>query len=505
MQADFDRSLFRSEPTAEDILAANAQIQKHELTITSIQSQMNQLMLDLQRLRKEQLKHVDEIRFHKGIISLARRIPEELLSKIFEHCIEDGWTRAPIVVGHVCSMWRLATRAPRVWSRVYVDCDSPVVVDRLRFWLSRACSSPLHITITASSMVASSTFTNVMAILGSRADQWRSLSIDIPTLYELSSCIQECDFNMNNLAELWIRVEILRAGNPNDNNADALELKSFFRLARAPKLHAIRYTCNVIPSIPIFPSHIRDLHLTTFESPIWRPLSAASLFVLLEDLPELQCFTMSMPLMYARPFVPVPDFTRTVTLSKLESLTMYGPTDLNGLLSHLLVPALRRLHLRSLEDLGYRQHSLGPSLLRLIENSVPPLELLELHDVDLSPEYFARCFTATPVLRELRLHESSISDATLNLLNGPSGLCPRLTRLDMRWCGLLRGTALVDLVRSRHVEPGAPSGEVGVSKSDLIAEVAVINCCFVGERDVLDLARMTTCRVVMRDGDDYCQ
>ena len=38
-----------------------------------------------------------------------------------------------------------------------------------------------------------------------------------------------------------------------------------------------------------------------------------------------------------------------------------------------------------------------------------------------------------------------------------------------------------------------------------IEEVGVVNCAFVREEDVLDLARMTVCRIVMRDGDDYCR
>ncbi|EMD41018.1 hypothetical protein CERSUDRAFT_80667 [Gelatoporia subvermispora B] len=154
--------------------------------------------------------------------------------------------------------------------------------------------------------------------------------------------------------------------------------------------------------------------------------------------------------------------------------------------------------------MGYRQQPIGPSLQAFIEGSLPPLELLELHDIDLSPEAFAAVFSALPTLRELRLHESSISDGTLQLLSAPHGLCPRLTRLDLRWCGLMSGRALVELVRSRNIvdlEHGAAPSAI----ADPIAEIGVINCCFVRERDVLDLAGLTVCRVVMRETDDYCR
>lgn len=124
-----------------------------------------------------------------------------------------------------------------------------------------------------------------------------------------------------------------------------------------------------------------------------------------------------------------------------------------------------------------------------------------MHDIDLSPEAFAACFAALPQLRELRLHESSIRDATVRLLCAPAGLCPRLARLDLRWCGLLSGRVLVELVRGRNVVNSSPSA---LPAADPITEVAVINCCFVGEKDVLDLATLTACRVVMRGADDYC-
>ena len=66
---------------------------------------------------------------------------------------------------------------------------------------------------------------------------------------------------------------------------------------------------------------------------------------------------------------------------------------------------------------------------------------------------------------------------------------------------MLPGRALVDLVRSRCVVVDLPGGRLG----EPIEEVGVINCAFVLEEDVMDLARMTVCRIVMRNGDDYCR
>jgi hypothetical protein len=100
---------------------------------------------------------------------------------------------------------------------------------------------------------------------------------------------------------------------------------------------------------------------------------------------------------------------------------------------------------------------------------------------------FGACFAAAPALEELRLHWSDIAPGTLAALGSA---CPRLARLDLRWCALLEGGAIVDLVRARQ---GA------------IEEVAVLNCPIVEERDVLELAALTVCRVTLRAQGDPCR
>ena len=86
---------------------------------------------------------------------------------------------------------------------------------------------------------------------------------------------------------------------------------------------------------------------------------------------------------------------------------------------------------------------------RFLELS-PCIELLELHDVDLPLEELVRRFAILlPRLEEHRLHDNDILDEELQLLYGPTDLCPDLVRLDVRWCMLLTGPALIQLVWSR--------------------------------------------------------
>lgn len=570
MSPSFDLSVYRGEPSPEDILAANTEVRRHELAISSIHSRIASLLAEIAQLRVEEAEHQAAIRTCKGVTTLARLIPDELLAQIFEQCVADGWTLAPVVVSAVCSAWRRAARAPRVWSHVYLNCSAPDAYARTRYWLGMARSAPLDVTLVS---VWNPTWQleELMDLLVQHAARWRTLTIESTSLYQVNvvlSRIPLARVRMPALKEVTIQTEVHFDETVDDGATDVVGLADAFTLNTAPALTTLRYDANVAPRTSIFPAHLQHLTLTANESPTARPLSANDLVTALAGVPQLRSLTLSMPLHYEHPYVLLPDPDRAVVLPFLTTLTMYGPTDLNEFLFHLRAPQVKRLHLRSLEDMGYRQQPIAPSLLWFLERSSPapfatdsssdrhqppatapvtpdlgtgavPLELLELHDIDLSPEAFIAIFRALPILRELRLHESSLSDGTLRALHGPHGLCPRLARVDFRWCGHLTGRALVALVRSRLPEwaragPPPDGGPVdsgaGADDADSerameievlnpaaagdgaretavpLEEVAVINCCFVEEQDVLELARLTTCRVVLRErDDDYCR
>lgn len=498
-----DISVFRREPSPDEVAAANEEIAKQELAILALEQRAQALIAEMADLRRRQAAHRDSMARCKGVTTLARRIPEELLAKIFEHSVMDGWTRAPVVVSHVCSSWRKAATSPRVWSHIYVDGDNTDALGRTRFWLMMARHAPLQVSVVASWRTPASHLVDCMKLLGRHSVQWETLNLVMTGLHNAWQVAAQCHRPMPYLHEIKARIEVQFDGTI-DGDPETFALADVFTADNAPKLRSIELACNVLPDNLAFPSHITSFSLSIEESPARRPISAASLFAALETLPALEHLTLSLPLYYEQAFVAEEDPERALVLDRLISLTLYGPTDLNGLLAHLWTPALKRLHLRSLEDLGYRQEPIGPTLLPFLQRSEPALELLELHDIDLSPEHFIACTSAVASLQELRLHESYISDATLKLLIGPGGSCPLLTRIDLRWCSQLSGRALVDLVRGRNCRDGDWSCSSGHPAVSRVTEVAVLNCCFVEEQDVLDLARMTVCRVSLRD-EDYCR
>lgn len=490
LQESTNELIFRRHPTIADISAVYAAISLQEKAITSIDSEIEALMRDVRRLAHQKSQHYGRIRHLKSLISLATRIPAEMLAIIFEHAASD-WARAPLVVSHVCSAWRAAASVPGVWSHIYVNCESRDPYGRTRFWLERAQEASLYIIL--ETKVLGSWLEQVMDLLLDHAAQWRSLTINTLFSHQVNYIISRCNRPTPDLRRVDIRTDLIHQ----DDDDHLVGFREAF--GAAPHLSTVHLSRELSPSTDIIPENITSLylHLPAWSGPA--TLSAISVVQLLEGLPLLQQFTMEFPMYHERTFVPAPDATQIPSVPYLQSLTLVLSPNANAVLSYIHAPALRHLHLRSSGETSGQGHAMtGASLVQFMKQSSPPLELLDLHDIDLLPDDFARCFAASPSLRELRLHESEITDDVIHLFNGPTGVCPQLTRLDLRWCGLVTGRALVELVQSRLDPTEGMAGHT-------IAEVGVLNCSFVKENDIMDLAEMSTCRVVMRIDKDICR
>jgi len=486
---DSDKLTFRRQPTVADVQAVHEAIAIQEKAISALDNEIAVLMCNVRRLTHQKSQHLARIRHCRSLITLATRIPSELLATIFEHAASD-WARAPIIVSHVCSVWRAAATLPGVWSHIYINCASRDASGRTRFWLSRAQEAPLYITLEVGADI--SHLEQVMDSLLAHTQQWRSLTVNTLFTHQANYILSRCGQPTPELRRVDIRTDLER------RDADEVEdhLVGFREAFNdAPRLSTIHLARELSPTINILPGGITNLflHLPSWSGPT--TISASSIIQLLEGLPLLRHLFLAFPMFHERSFVPPPEESRHASVPFLESLNLILSPNSNGIITYIHAPALRRLQLRSSgEPLGYAHTATGTCLVNFIEQSSPPLKLLELHDIDLPPHDFPRILAGIPELEDLRLHESEIDDTVIHLLNGPVGLCPRLNQFDLRWCGQLTGRALVELVQSRagHAESA-------------VTEMAVLNCSFVKENDIMDLARITTCRVIMRPHKDVCR
>jgi hypothetical protein len=496
---------FDGEPTVEFIFN---EINSHESAVSIIDQEIGELSGAIRRLEFRKWEHGEKIRHFKGLVTLARRLPLDILANIFETCVRDGYTWTPLVVSHVCSQWREAANTPSVWSHVYVDFDSPNVYGRTKFWLTKAKECYLRITVEMREEQVQ--FFDVIKLLLNKRTQWRFLTINSVLLSAANRLLTACKGAFPELRAFSASVQQefsgdeLMEGNETRQLAD---LRTAFQ--DAPRLSAVRIVRNILPGSKIIPTWIKDLSLTLPAQHSAPALSVSSFLRLLQDLNSLEQLSIVIPPGQIRHFEPQSGTDHLTTLPSLLSVTLAGRTDIHSILSHLITPNLRSLCLRSSDDLvGSPDAEIGQYLLQFLVLSSPPLEEVELRDADIPAIYFTRCFSRMGRLKTLRLHESEISDSTLTELFGPCGLCPSLTTIDLRWCGHFKGHTLVDLVRSRQpLDTGDPrfGGGPVQSACAAISRIIVIHCSFVKKQDIVDLAHLTVCQVVVIDSDDYCR
>ncbi|KAI0254255.1 hypothetical protein BJV78DRAFT_64768 [Lactifluus subvellereus] len=478
---------------ADEILAVHAIVHSHELEIESIDLAIQNILREIQQLRAKRTRHLDAITECRGSISLARRAPDDVLALIFEHCAASGWANAPLVTSHVCAKWRRASFFPQVWSHIRLTSDSLDPVAKTRLWLSRALRTPLCVTVDI--RVLDPYLLNAFELILDHASQWRTLTVSTRFVQQATDVLSQCRRSIPNLHTLV--VTSFSIGVATGLGVDELTgLEDAF--VDAPFLSGIRIVCNRFP--PSLPQTVVDLSLELTDIQSSLPSLSAAL-QMLGTLPTLQSLTLVIPPYFAQIVNSVEGPASDTCLRRLERLIIDAPPDFNEVLRHIQAPILRYLHLRSAEQpLNHPHEGTGGALLQFLRSSKPPIRLLELHDVDIRRDDLVQCFFSLPLLEELRLHETEISNDALSPLHGPKGACPRLKRLDLRWCEQLAGQALVDLVRSR-----ADSSGDQPASFDPVEEITVINCALVNESSVLDLAHATVCNVVVRNLEDHCR
>ncbi len=470
---------------------AHIAISLHEAAVTAIEAQKERLVRQVTLLQSKGAYHLSAIRYYKGLITLARRLPPEVLTYIFQICIDLGYPRTPLNVSGVCSEWRKAALAPTLWSNIVVDPDSDErsLQRRIKFRLDRSGLAPLSISL---SLGRSAVFLNVLAMLMQHTHRWASLYLTAESLHEVDHFLGifgRASFPL--LSNIGLRVPF--TGGEVPLGVDLQELPLVF--GDAPRLNRLSFH-GIIPQSGLFYESLSSLKITSLilaTTPRHRDLELLRLFA---SLPLLQTLILKSNIS-----VVDGDIGTTVEpahLSYLRRLDITGEIEMLHLLPFIQTETLSHLHLRAVVHVSGEvqvQGSLADCLRSFIATQGHALEYLELHGFYLSAVHMSSYFTHLPSLMELQLHDSDISDEAIHLLSGPDACCRRLSKLDFRWCGQVTGKAVVSMVQNRLHES---------HNLHPIDEVTLIHCSFVQEADVLDLAALTICRLVGKP-DDYCR
>lgn len=484
-------------PSLDVVLKAQQEISDHEAAMTVLQRQLDGLIHQARRVEEEKRKHVLAIMRCRSLLSLASRLPGELLARIFEYAVWDGWTRGPIVVSQVCSSWRDAAKVPSVWSHVYIDCDKGDPLARCELWLQMARQSLLYVTFRTSEYrpKVETTF----SVIHSRISQWKDFVLEAPSVYVANRLLGRISDVGPHLRSISIRL----SGTTEDDLLPEsvqgqLRFTGFTQAFNsALGLRDVYFQTDVARSwvgmsqITTLVLQLNDCQVNTA-----RPIFISEILDVLSDSPNLRRLKLDISLKDKRDTVQeIP--IRIVTLTELDSLTLNLPVHLMTFIQHLRLPKLRELYLRSPDDpQGFADETTRAALCAFVELCAPPLETLELYDVDISQDDFLFWFTSLSSLTELRLHGSDILDETLSYLAPPFSLLPNLRALDLRWCGHITGMALEELVHARSL--------ACTSSFSPISEITVINCSIVNEKHIVEMANHSICRLKVHDSNDFC-
>ncbi|KAG1788481.1 uncharacterized protein HD556DRAFT_860235 [Suillus plorans] len=106
--------------------------------------------------RKEKI--MQSMNLHKGLLSALWRLPTEILSQIFNHCLPETIfllsplshrVEAPILLTRICQRWKdVAVGTPDLWCRLYVEADDEgweQAAFCYDLWLKRSRGRPLSL------------------------------------------------------------------------------------------------------------------------------------------------------------------------------------------------------------------------------------------------------------------------------------------------------------------------------------------------------------------------
>ncbi|KAJ8590652.1 hypothetical protein M405DRAFT_861171, partial [Rhizopogon salebrosus TDB-379] len=185
-----------------------------ELGRSNIELERERLLRALERTAQTLVEVSDVISDLKATLSPIKRMPDEILALIFEHCLPkrspDNLGFAPIGcttpprLGLVCSSWRRIAHAhPRLWCNVDLSIHQSKTIftntlPRLLNWIHRSGSLPLSLTLVqyfGQASEACDGLDDVFNTIALHAPRWRTMCIRV----------QRSQFILSSLSHLFAK------------------------------------------------------------------------------------------------------------------------------------------------------------------------------------------------------------------------------------------------------------------------------------------------------------
>lgn len=151
-------------PTEQEIGIITQLLVKPYQKLSRMDDGIRDMENKLSELRMHRNRLWSSIHAHRGMISCARRLPDDVLQEVFVRTLPTSRlpgmssTQAPVVLTHVCRRWReLALANPHLWSGIHVsklarsgdssDEDRARKFAAIGEWISRSRSVPISVSL----------------------------------------------------------------------------------------------------------------------------------------------------------------------------------------------------------------------------------------------------------------------------------------------------------------------------------------------------------------------
>lgn len=144
-----------STPTESEGTRLKGLILEEEDNIRHVDDEIAQVQAALDALMLRLSNHCARLDTYTRITSCIRRLPTEILVKIFlvwhevQHVNDRPMPNStPLIISHVCSQWRdIAIDIPELWEDIRIDANRDGAVCLAKLWLSRTKTSLFSITL----------------------------------------------------------------------------------------------------------------------------------------------------------------------------------------------------------------------------------------------------------------------------------------------------------------------------------------------------------------------
>ncbi|KAI6023140.1 hypothetical protein BKA83DRAFT_686021 [Pisolithus microcarpus] len=416
----------------------------------------------------------------KGVISELeallhpiRRVPTDIMAKVFEHCVYEsqGYARldikhAPLSLSQVCRSWRkLVFALPCLWKMVRVDfsTSSPnwyrlmhSKATAMRLWISRSRSVPVSLFLTSYNRVIPSPFLALLDMeIMEAGPRIRELSLRFPT----SSLCRLLSFTQGPLEFLeYLHLQSTDTL-PGSHSIPPLVLKS------ASSLQSLNISCFDLDmrghQVPW--AQLTELSLRDGFSPIGDQAPSDYLPILIQ-CPNLRTcslgFGSSIPDMISDSVTPVV----LPHLCTLKMLTYAETPYLKLFFGALLLPKLRSFSINYANS-SIASHFHETECLQMLNRAAETVESVSLCRMDVPDVELSSCLSQLPHLKSLRFRPGrlGLNHDLVAMLTVPSSvtrhggrtlhqrtICPSLESLDLRCSAAVPVDAVVALVDSRR-------------------------------------------------------